>query len=250
MCFTSCLEDWIEPGTVEDEDFIDDGTNPSSASDDQQLEALQLNKEVFLTILDDDDEGQFILEPELDFELEKIGKKTRRNIRDMFTNDVDDGEYLRVLKLLAKSMRVTVAGCQPFVDEDFFRAVFKAMVYLSRKNESAIQDVTNEEYKNINAALNRCLQKRNLGFYLNGSCEGGPKVDGVYYFRSEEYWKYRQTGYTGRWPRHNPYIEAAWNALEFVHGYCFEAFVDNIMDFHTYEMAVEGLFTSMVLRHW
>ncbi|XP_035701593.1 uncharacterized protein LOC118433610 [Folsomia candida] len=204
---------------------------------------------IFLALLDDDEEEDG--DEELDQILSELGKSKRKRKRDPLTNDVDDGEHLRVLKLLAKSMRITVAGCTPFVDEEFYRQVLKAFIYMASKNESVIQDVTTNEYKTLNIALNRCLQKRNLGFYLNGTvCDGYPKVDGIYYFRSEEYWKYRLTGYSARWRRHNPFVEAGWNAVEFVHGYCFETFVDNIMDLHTYEMALEGLFTAMVLKHW
>jgi hypothetical protein len=238
VCFNDCLSDWIDPSLVEDEQFIEDKVTDKFTLD-TGAEVARLNNEVFLQILDEDEDEEDGL----------LSKKKKSS--DPFRDEIDDWQDLRIIKLLAKSMRITAKECAPFVEEKFFRQVLKAMTYLSRKNQSLIQDVTLLEYKYFSSVLNRCLQRRNLHFVLNGTdCGDHSRVDGIYYFKKQQYWKYRKTGKSFQWGRHNPYIEAAWNAIEFVHGYCFESFIFDMMDLHTYQVALEGLFTTLVMRQW
>lgn len=51
-----------------------------------------------MALLDDDEEEDG--DEELDQILSELGKSKRKRKRDPLTNDVDDGEHLRVLKLL------------------------------------------------------------------------------------------------------------------------------------------------------
>jgi len=55
-----------------------------------------------------------------------------------------------------------------------------------------------------------------------------------------------------RWGRYDPIIEAAWSAIAFVHAFCFEYFIGDMLH---YSMYVRGngrnvLFQPIVEKHW
>ena len=51
-------------------------------------------------------------------------------------------------------------------------------------------------------------------------------------------------------PKLDPFIEASWQTVSFINAQCFKYFKDEFNLHHIYEVAMESLFTEIVLLRW
>lgn len=77
------------------------------------------------------------------------------------------------IKLLAKSMRIAMVQCSPFIQRPFYENILKAMIYLHESNK--IHNMVGMhviEFHKIYQYLDSCEKATNTRFVLNGTkCE-------------------------------------------------------------------------------
>lgn len=162
-----------------------------------------------------------------------------------------DSSQLNIIKMLAQSMKIMASACSPFLREDFFEQVLRGMMLISKMNEENILDVGQDAYIGITKLLDSCGQKKFQEFALNGTlCEGEERIEGIYNIHSEEYWKYRLTGRSFRWGNYHPVLDAAWTIIDFIHSFCFDNFMKNMMYGHVFALSMEELFPKKVQVCW
>ncbi len=164
---------------------------------------------------------------------------------------VHDSSSLNVIKVLSKSMQVLLRACAPFVQPDFMEQVLRGMVYISKKMESSLLDLAPDLYKSVGRILDHCGLKRQQEFVMNGSsCAEKSVVEGLYFSKFEEFIPHKLTGWSFRWLRWHPLLDAAWSVIDFIHSYCFESFMQDYMQMHVLETSLEGLFTEKIQNLW
>ncbi|CAL8102719.1 unnamed protein product [Orchesella dallaii] len=247
-CEEECLEDWMDPHYVEDEPEMTDDWDKSKVTEEEKKERAELNKKLFIKLLMDDDDDDT---PDPSKGPGWTGDIANQLAESLLTKTQYDTTKMNVIKLLARSMRIVVSVCSPFVQNDFLEQVLKGMIFISNMYQSQIVDVGPDLYKQIMTRLENCNLKRHLLFHLNGSrCENNEKVEGIYYIKPQEYWPYRKTGWSFRWGKWHPLVDAAWTTIDFVNSFCYESFLPNMMLAHVYEVALEGMFTKQVQDLW
>lgn len=164
---------------------------------------------------------------------------------------IHDSSALNIIKVLSKSMQVMLTACAPFVHEDFLEQVLRGMIYISKKFESTLLDLAPDLYKSVRKILDHCGLKRQQEFFINGSaCEEKSVVDGIYFSKFEEFIPHKLTGWSFRWLRWHPLIDAAWTVLDFIHSFCFESFMQDYMQLHVLVTSLEGLFPEKIQNLW
>lgn len=168
-----------------------------------------------------------------------------------FQRVLHDSSQLNVIKLLSKSMKIIIGACTPFLNDEFFEQVLKGMMYIAEKMEHSFLDVAQDLYTKISNILDHCGLRRHQEFTLNGSiCVDRSIVDGVHFTKAQEYWPHRLQGWSYRWGRWHPILDAAWSVIDFVHSFCYESFTQDLMMLHVFEMSLEGLFPEKMQWLW
>ena len=62
--------------------------------------------------------------------------------------------------------------------------------------------------------------------------------------------RYRPKPDSYRWGKYDIFMESAWAAVDFVHGFCFSSFEPDYNLEHIYFDGMEGLFTAEIQRRW
>ncbi|ODN00219.1 hypothetical protein Ocin01_06461 [Orchesella cincta] len=245
-CEDECLGDWVDPLYVEDEPEMTDDWDKTKVTDEEKKERADINKKMFMKLLMDDvdDDPDAVTQNGEEDEASQLAES-------LLTKTQYDTTKMNIIKLLARSMRIVLSACFPFVQNDFFEQVLKGMIFMSNMYQGYIVDVGPDLYKQIMTKLDNCNLKRHLEFHLNGTrCENAEKVEGIYYTKAQTYWPYRKTGWSFRWGKWHPLLDAAWSSIDFVNSFCFESFLPNMMLAHVYEVALEGLFIKPVQDLW
>lgn len=265
ICNEECLGEYTE--LILDEEPIPDTFDASKVSQEDLKRAITLNKEMILHLLDEDDE-EFARECVKDKDknrticpvIQKITTRRQSTIDkevyssyNFLSQILADKTQLNLIKLMAKSMQILVSAVEGYVTNIFMEQVLRGVIFISRKLETNLLDVSEDLYYRIKQVLNHCGLRYHQEFSLNGTlCTGSdhPTVEGIYNLRTTEYWQHRLTGWSYRWGRWHPLIDAAWSTIDFIQSYCYESFMKDVTLLHIYISSMEGLFPDNVQLLW
>lgn len=164
-----------------------------------------------------------------------------------------DEPYTSLMKLLAKSMRVTYSKCAPFIEPSFYSLVFRTMIEFRRMNDN-FPDMNVLPLKRIMNILDRCEKELtpNPYFVLNGTrCEDKYAIQTITDLRKNITMPHKLESVSFRWGLLDPIIEAAWSAIAFVHGFCFEFFITDMLHYSLFVKGMHEVFVQpLVEKHW
>lgn len=167
-----------------------------------------------------------------------------------------------LMKLLAKSMRITYKGCKPFLEKSFYSLVFRTMIEWRRSNDD-FPDINIVPLRRIMALLDKCeagmgtseSQARSdlsPSITMGGSdCKDKHVVTTFKSVRTNLTKVHKLDPVSFRWGRYDPIIDAAWSAVVFVHGNCQDYLLDDMLHFSLYVRGMTSIFEQPHMeRHW
>lgn len=156
-----------------------------------------------------------------------------------------------VMKLLAKSMKVLFSKCHPFVEPAFYALVFRTMQEFRRMNTN-FPDMHIVPLNRIYAILDKCEKAPNTQFLINGTeCEDKFVAQTITLPELKTTINYKIQSNSFRWGRYDPIVEAAWNAVMFVHAHCFNVFSSDLLHYSFFVKTMHEVFTQPIVEnHW
>lgn len=156
-----------------------------------------------------------------------------------------------LMKVLGKSMRILYKRCAPFVEYSFYNLVFRTMIEFQRLN-AYFPDLNILAQKRILRILDKCENRKDPSFIINGThCEDKHVVETITNLKLNLTWPHKLEPISFRWGRNDPIIEAAWSAAAFVHAFCFDFFVEDMLHYSLFVKGMNEIFIQPLVRvHW
>ncbi|ODM91169.1 hypothetical protein Ocin01_15513 [Orchesella cincta] len=241
-CNETCFTDWIDARWNEPEEIFQDkpATIDPLVKEEYEKEYVKLTKSIMVSIIHED---------EFEEDIPGNGSTTTRD--DMLGSGIPDSKMTGLVKILAMSMRVLFIKCHPFIEGSFYTLVLRSMMDLRSRSEY-FPNLNVVTVNRILKLLEACQKDTNEKFVLNGTeCEDKFVVNTITNKINGTTKNYHGQENSFRWSLYDPIIESAWMAVDFVHGYCFDHFIQDPLHFSLYVKVMNEIFVQPITKkHW
>ncbi|CAL8140320.1 unnamed protein product [Orchesella dallaii] len=242
-CNFTCLGDWIDNRWNEPEEVIQDKPVLTDAAliEQYKMDYLKITKSIMIKIIQED---------EFEEDVNEIGESIPSR-HDLLGTEIAQSQMTGLMKILAMSMRILFLKCHPFVEGSFYTLVLRSMIEL-RNRGSTFPNLDVVVVERLLRLLDTCEKDTNEKFLLNGTeCEDKFVVNSITNQVTGETKNYHGGENSFRWSVYDPIVEAAWDAVDFVHGYCAEHFMKDLLHYSLYVKVMDEIFVQPVTKkHW
>jgi len=238
LCNQTCLSDWIDARWDEPPEIFQAKPSIDPVEEDEyQEEYLKTTKSIMVKLINEDE-----------FEEDDNSDSSKE---DLLGPNIPQSEMTGLAKILAMSMRVLFVKCHPFIEGSFYTLVLRAMLELRQRSHS-FPNLNMVTVNRMLGILQNCEKDTNVKFMLNGTeCEDKAVVQSITNKLTDRTQNFHGDESSFRWTVYDPIVEAAWSAVDFVHGYCFDHFFQDMLHYSLYVKAMNEIFIQPVTqKHW